>query len=48
MTSRPLESIPGGLPACNQLETGSMLHGHEITAERRTCADEQLLRISGK
>ncbi len=41
MTSRPLESIPGDLLAYKKLEPESMLHGYEITTERRTCTDER-------
>ncbi len=41
MTSRLLESIPGDLRAYKELEPDSMLHGYEITTERRTCTDER-------
>ncbi len=41
MTSRQLETIPGDLLAYKQLEPGSMLHGYELTTERRTCTEER-------
>ena len=37
-----LESIPGDLRAYAQLKPESMLHGYELTNERRTCPDEKI------
>ena len=37
-----LESIPGDLRAYAQLKPESMLHGYELTSERRTCSDKSL------
>ena len=42
MTSQPFESISGSLLAYKQIEPDSMLHGYEITMERRTNPNEEV------